>query len=125
MTTQAARTSTGIWTLVILATVLVPVVITFSGIREPRPFVPVEGDPSPYGYTRALLIYFIPDFVLVYWLARNKRIAAHQHGLVISLVLLTAVGYVLDILFAKLFFTFENRARCSASKRRWSAARCP
>ncbi len=93
----------------ILAAVLLPTILTLATIREPRPMMPVEGDPTPFGYTVSLGFWIIPAVAMALWFLSHKDIAVpDKKAFYTVLVILPVLGCVLDVLFATSFFTFVN-----------------
>ncbi len=92
-----------------LGAVVLPTVLTLATIREPRPMMPVDGDPTPYGYTVSLGFWIIPALAMALWFLARKDIAVpDKKAFYTVLVLLPAIGGILDVLFATRFFTFVN-----------------
>ncbi len=92
-----------------LAAVLLPTVLTLATIRVPRELVPVEGDPTPYGYTVSLGFWIIPAVAMALWFLRHEHIdVPDKKAFYTVLVILPGIGCVLDVLFATRFFTFVN-----------------
>jgi len=89
--------------------IVLPTMLTLATIREPRPMMPLEGNPTPFGYTMSLSFWIIPAIAMAVWFLRHKDIdIPDRKAFYTTLVLLPVIGCVLDILFATSFFTFEN-----------------
>ncbi len=95
--------------LAMLGVVVLPTMLTLATIREPRPLVPIEGNPTPFGYTMSLGFWIIPSIAMALWFLRRKDVEVpDKKAFYTVLVILPAIGCVLDILFATSFFTFVN-----------------
>jgi len=62
-------------------------------------------------YTLSLLLFALPGAVILAWFARTPRheIGRSRGAFALTLGVLVPMGLVLDLLFARFFFTFENR----------------
>lgn len=94
-----------LWSLVVL---LVPAAFTLATVAEPRPFPPLDPQPTPYGYTWSLLLFAVPLTALLYWYHRRVSSVQERKALWTSVILLFALGVLLDTVFGSMFFTFEN-----------------
>jgi hypothetical protein len=95
--------------LAMLGVVVLPTMLTLATIREPRPLVPIEGNPTPFGYTMSLGFWIIPSIAMAAWFLRRKDVEVpDKKAFYTVLFILPAIGCVLDILFATRFFTFVN-----------------
>jgi hypothetical protein len=98
---------------VVAGTILVltvPAILTLQAVRVSQAVVPVEGNPSPLGYTRSLSLFLIPVAVLAWWFLRHPAYPFQRRAFGLTLAGLLPLGFGLDLLFAHAFFTFENRA---------------
>lgn len=93
-----------------ILTLTIPAIITLRSVRVRQALVPLVSNPSPLGYTRSLSLFAIPVVVLLWWFLRHPAYRLQRKALAITLAVLLPLGFVLDILFAHAFFTFENRA---------------
>lgn len=92
-----------------LAAVLLPTVLTLSRIGTTRELVPVEGNPTPLGYTFSLGFWIIPALAMAAWYLRHREVEIpDRRAFVTVLVVLPTLGCILDVLFAARFFTFVN-----------------
>jgi hypothetical protein len=97
--------------LAMLAAVVVPTALTLSTVRHARPLVPVDGDPSPLGYTVSLGFWVIPALCMAWWFFRHEEHEIpDKKAFYATLGVLPALGCGLDVLLATRFFTFENHA---------------
>ena len=106
MATDAAKAALGV--AGILLVILVPAVLTLRTVEEGIARVQ-SSDPTPYGYTISLLIYLIPIATLMTWFFRNHPAGSFRRTAFWWTVgLLTPAGFLLDIVFGTLFFSFPN-----------------
>ena len=93
----------------ILLVILVPAVLTLRTVEEGVTRVQTS-NPTPHGYTISLLLYLIPIATLLTWFFRkNPRGSARRGAFNWTIGLLTPMGFLLDIVFGNLFFSFPNR----------------
>ena len=71
------------------------------------PVDPVQ-NPSPLGYTFSLALFFLPCAVFGVWVARSRRTTEQRRASLITLSLLIPLGFLLDLLFGRLFLSFPN-----------------
>ena len=89
---------------------VVPFTITLLTVQEPRPKVTDLGDnPTPYGYTWSLTLFFVPMAVLAIWQSLRKENPIQKKAFWITAVLVASCGVLLDVFFGLTFFTFNNR----------------
>jgi len=92
---------------------LIPAILTLSTIEVPREMISLKEhpNPSPYGYTWSLSLFFIPMFALLWWFIRNrpKETPHGRKAFLITAAILISMGFILDIIFATSFFTFMNK----------------
>lgn len=93
----------------IVVVVVVTMAATLSTIRVARPLMPVDDNPSPYGYTVSLLLWIGPLVAMLWGYHRRQDDRRELAPVWICLALLALIGFVLDVLFASTFFTFVNR----------------
>jgi len=86
---------------------LVPTVATLLTIREPRALVPVDQDPSPYGYTVSLLFWILPVLVMGAWFHDHHRSLPERKAFWVTVAALSGVAFVLDVVLATRFFVFR------------------
>ena len=92
----------------ILLVILVPAVLTLRTVEEGITRVQTS-NPTPYGYTISLLLYLVPIATLMTWFFRNNpRGSFRRRAFNWTIGLLTPVGFLLDIVFGNLFFSFPN-----------------
>ena len=61
----ASRIGPGI-VLAMLAMLVVPAAITLNTVQHPATLVVSEANPTPYGYTLSLLLFFVPILVIAF-----------------------------------------------------------
>lgn len=67
----------------------------------------LEGS-SPYGYTLSLGLFVLPCLVFGIWAARSPGTAEQRRAFFITIVVLVPLGFILDIVFGRLFLRFPN-----------------
>lgn len=92
----------------IIVTLLVPAIIALSTVNIPQQVIAVSDNSSPFGYTWSLVLFIIPILILARWFLRHHDYAFQRKSFLITVILLTLLGFGLDILFAAKFFTFNN-----------------
>jgi hypothetical protein len=70
-------------------------------------------NPSPLGYTYSLVLFVVPCVVFGVWVWRSPRTAEQRRACFITLLLLTPLGFSLDIFFGRMFLRFPNLAATS------------
>jgi hypothetical protein len=91
-----------------IAMVMVPTTLTLLRVRAPRPGVDPSTNPTPLGYTWSLLLYVVPVLVLAFWFFRNPSPTFQKKAFWITIAILVPLGFVLDLVFGRMFFTFPN-----------------
>lgn len=90
--------------------IAIPAFLTLSVVRETRPLVDIAADPTPYGYTRSLLLYLMPIGTIAAWFTLRLHYGVPKRAFWWTVAILSPLGIGLDILFAGLFFRFPNPA---------------
>lgn len=93
---------------VMLAMIAVPAGITLHAVRTPASISLSTPNPTPYGYTWSLLLFVVPILVIGAWLVPSEKVRIPRRAFWRTILLLTPVGFGLDIFFASRFFTFLN-----------------
>lgn len=87
-----------------------PLIVTLSTVRHPGKLVYDNSNPTPLGYTWSLLLFVIPDLVMMtYLLIHPSQRQERRQAFLWSVALVFGVGCLLDFGFAFAFFTFPNR----------------
>ncbi len=94
--------------LAIIATLVVPAIVTLTSVAEKRPIVEPVDQASPLGYTRSLSLFLLPGGIVFCWFVRNPRYPFARKAFWRTLALLIPTGFLLDYLRASAFFTFKN-----------------
>ena len=94
----------------IIATLLVPSLITLRTVVVPRPYIAlqVHPNPSPLGYTWSLSLFLIPSIVIAVWFLTHPHKRFQRKAFWGTLALLVPVGFLLDLLRGNAFFVFPN-----------------
>ena len=104
-----ANTRDGLWKALLgLASLVLPAALALASVKDPGILQISSSNPSPYGYTISLLLFAIPDVVLIWWLMRRPEARVERLAFWATVAAVFAVGCVLDFLFAHTFFTFTN-----------------
>lgn len=107
LTSDGARAALG--ALGILLVILIPAVLTLRTVEEDVITRVHSGNPTPYGYTISLLLYLVPIATLVTWfLRKNPSGTIRRTAFWWTVGLLAPAGFVLDLVFGNLFFSFPN-----------------
>ncbi len=105
-TSDAAQAALGVTG--ILLVILLPAVLTLRTVEEGVTRIQAN-NPTPYGYTISLLLYLIPIATLLTWFFRSHpRQSYRRRAFRWTIGLLTPMGFLLDIVFGNLFFSFPN-----------------
>lgn len=89
-------------------TVLIAAGLTLARVRLSVTSPPVDSDPTPLGYTWSLVLFVLPILYLAFWFLFESGYRLQKRAFLTTVALLVPVGFVLDLLFAHTFFTFEN-----------------
>lgn len=92
----------------LLMLVAIPTAITLRTVEDPGSLVITSTNPTPYGYTVSLLIFFVPIAVIAFWLLPQEKLSVPRRAFWTTIALLFPLGAGLDYFFAALFFTFLN-----------------
>ena len=94
--------------LAMLAMLVVPAAITLNTVRHPATLVVSDANPTPYGYTLSLLLFFVPILVIAFWLVPNEEVRLPKRAFWRTIAILAPIGFGLDFFFARRLFTFAN-----------------
>ncbi|SDU20733.1 hypothetical protein SAMN05444156_2606 [Verrucomicrobium sp. GAS474] len=92
----------------VLAALLIPSYFTLKTVRVANAMVPPNLDPSPLGYTWSLLLFIVPTLFILIWLHANPARSFPRKAFYITVGIITPLGFLLDLLFGEIFFTFNN-----------------
>lgn len=99
--------------LLMLAIIIVPAAIALSRVQYAVPMMPPPPTPdnytSPYGYTWSLLLFLVPIIVLAVWFLRHPDYHIERKSFWATVLLLSPLGFALDIFLGNSFFTFVNK----------------
>ena len=82
--------------------------LTFWTVRDPGTLEIGSENPTPFGYTVSLVLFAFPGAALAWWFARHPEHRLPRKAFSRTILLLTPLGFILDILFGHTFFTFPN-----------------
>ncbi|GAB6044256.1 hypothetical protein [Endothiovibrio diazotrophicus] len=91
-----------------VAAVMIPFAITLSTVHDPSQPPNYAANPTPYGYTWSLSIFWVPILIFHAWFNRYPefRVERKAYWLVVAAIFL--LGTVLDVGFGYHFFYFPN-----------------
>jgi len=97
--------------LIIHFVIWLPAFLTLQRVQVPRPVVPLDmhPDPTPYGYTVSLALWFIPAAAVLIHLLLHRQKDFPWKSLGVTIGVLLTLGLVLDVAFGNLFFIFPNK----------------
>jgi hypothetical protein len=87
---------------------LIPSILTLLSVEERSPVV-FPTNPTPYGYTWSLLLFLVPALTLLGWLHYNSDLVFPRKAFYWTCGLIIPLGFILDLFFGTIFFTFPNR----------------
>jgi hypothetical protein len=95
-----------------MAVLVIPAIIALLAIRQSsQPVFSAQNlDPSPLGYTWSLGLFIIPTLTLTWWFVKHPHYHLEKKPYWLTVMILTPVGFGLDLFFGNSFFTFENTA---------------
>src|SRR5437879_7224887 len=93
----------------IAAALVVPAAIALRAVIHPVILQPSSDNPTPLGYTWSLLLFIIPIAALGWWFAYRPDLQFPRKAFWRTIVVLTPLGFLLDLLFGNAFFTFPNK----------------
>ncbi len=94
----------------IAAALVVPAAIALRAVIHPVILQPSSDNPTPLGYTWSLLLFIIPIAALGWWFACRPDLQFPRKAFWRTIVVLTPLGFLLDLLFGNTFFIFPNKA---------------
>lgn len=92
----------------IIAVIVAPAALTLRSVIDPATLVPTSDNPTPLGYTISLSLFVFPMFAIGWWFLRNPRVRFKKKAFLWTLMLLTPLGFGLDLFFGNRFFVFPN-----------------
>jgi hypothetical protein len=94
--------------LAMLAMIAVPVGVTLHTVRVPAVLQVSSSNPTPYGYTWSLLLFFVPIVVIGWWFLPSEGVQLPQRAFWRTIWILVPFGFALDFFFANRFFLYPN-----------------
>ena len=117
--------------LVGLAAFAFPAAVTLSSIRQPGT-LQLGPNPSPLGYTISLLLFFVPDLIIMWWIVRHPHTPIERRAFLATICSIFTTGCILDLFFASAFFEYPNagatlgiRLPAFSFTNGWEAGICP
>lgn len=96
-----------------IITLLVVATITFFTIEQPSQIIynPITiPNPSPLGYTFSLVMFIVPALIIKWWFLKNPEYKVEKKAYWTTILILTPIGFLLDMFFGNSFFSFDNKA---------------
>ncbi len=93
---------------VMIGMLVVPATLTLMTVDVPGTLEIPSEDPTPHGYTWSLTLFIIPLLTIAWWFLRHPELGSQKKAYWTTIGIMVPVGFVLDLLFASSFFTFEN-----------------
>lgn len=93
--------------------------IATRGFQRGQSFVMVTDNPTPFGYSKSLVLFLLPSLVFGVWLHGFLKSPTRRKAFWLTVAVLFPVGLGLDILFGLKFFTFDNPGSVLGSKWPW------
>src|SRR4029453_15290082 len=94
----------------IASALIVPAALTLRTVLHPVILHATSNNPTPLGYTWSLLLFIIPIAALGWWFACRPDLQFPRKAFWRTIVVLTPLGFLLDLLFGNPFFIFPNKA---------------
>lgn len=106
--------------LKIMIVLIIPIALTLYTVKEPVVKTDVTEEvylswqlivkdgTTPYGYTFSLLLFIVPMVGIGWWFLTHPGYKIQKRAFLWSICILIPIGFILDILFAHSFFTFQN-----------------
>lgn len=88
--------------------IMVPAALTLGSVKYPGTLSIPTDNPSPYGYTISLLMFFIPSALLLLWLSTHPEAKTERQAFYTTIFCVFGTGCVLDFFFAYMFFYYTN-----------------
>lgn len=92
----------------IVALIVLPATLTLFTVEHPGKLVLANENPTPYGYTVSLLLFIVPLACVAWWFLRHRNFQFQRKSFWWTIAVLVPSGFVLDVLFGTMFFSFEN-----------------
>ncbi len=90
-----------------IVVLIVPAILTLLSVEEPMAFKSFTStNPTPLGYTWSLLLFIVPIITIFTWIHIRNDDKYLKKSFWYAIIILTPLGFILDILFGLTFFTF-------------------
>ena len=96
-----------------VAAVMIPFAITLSTVHDPSLPPDYSANPTPYGYTWSLSIFWVPILIFHVWFSRHPEFRVDRQAYWFVVAAIFVLGTVLDIGFGYHFFYFPNTGAVS------------
>ena len=94
--------------LVIIAILVAVSGVVLNCVDEPGRLQVHSENPTPYGYTISLLLFFLPVTALGRWFLRHPEHRLAHKAYWKTVLALVPFGFLLDLVFGSFFFRFPN-----------------
>src|SRR5262245_2775259 len=94
----------------IAAALIVAAGIALRAVIHPVLLQATSDNPTPLGYTCSLALFIVPIGALAWWFAWRPDLKFPRKAFWRTIVVLTPLGFALDLLFGNAFFIFPNKA---------------
>ena len=94
--------------IAMLAMIVIPAAVTLQTVHVPAPFMPVNQNATPHGYTFSLLLFIFPVAFIAGWFLPSEGLHIPQRAFWWTLAILVPLGCLLDFVFAQWFFDYPN-----------------
>jgi len=94
--------------IAMLAMIAVPAALTLHAVRVSAVVDVSSPNPTPYGYTKSLLLFIVPILVIGFWFVPQENVKISKKSFVRTIAVLFPLGAALDFFFAHSFLKFEN-----------------
>jgi hypothetical protein len=94
--------------LAITVLLVVPAALTLRSVLHPAMLQPTGTNPTPFGYTWSLSLFFVPIIGLAWWFALRPDLKFPRAAFWRTIAVLAPLGFGLDLLFGNGFFVFPN-----------------
>jgi hypothetical protein len=99
----------GFWIVFVMIGILVVVSgVTLNSVAEPGQLRMLSSNPTPYGYTTSLLLFFLPVVPWGWWFMQHPEYRLARESFWKTILTLIPLGFVLDLIFGNVFFHFPN-----------------
>jgi hypothetical protein len=96
--------------MAILFLLITATTVALWNIKVPREMVNLANNPSPYGYTWSLVLFYLPIAAVLFWIHTHADFKLPRTAFYCTVIPLVLLGFGLDFFLGTLFFNFPNEA---------------